>query len=345
MVASHSLESEYLEALSKLEGIKSYQILKPIDSHSDALLKLRTPAGTERLIVQQHRTHLSHQAVDRIIGASRAAPYAVLILAPHVGAGLAAKLAGASLNYLDASGNCHITLPPLYIHIEGKAPRATAPEDKGLRSAGYQVLFAFLSDPTLLNATVRTVAEAAGVSRQPVSDMRDRLFTSEYILKTSSGTVWHSRRKQDALNLWLHGYETTVRPSLLWRTFRTQEPDPERLEATISKVFGMSGSYELRWGGSAAGFRLIGHYRGQRTVLHIRPRPEDLQRQLRALPDPKGNLVIMDAFGTINWAQDQDTVHPLLVYSEMLSEGGERAREAAQRVFAQHLESTWSQGQ
>lgn len=345
MAASHTLQGEYLEALSKLEGIKSYQILKPINLGSDALLKLRTQSGTERLIVQQHRTHLSHQTVDRIIAASRATPHAVLILAPHVGAGLGTKLAGAGLNYLDASGNCHITLPPLYIHIEGKAPHAAAPEDKGLRSAGYQVLFAFLSDPTLLNAPVRTVAEAAGVSRQPVSDMQARLLASESILKTSTGTVWHSRRKQDALNLWLHGYETTVRPSLLWRTYRTQESDPGHLEATVSKVFGTSGSYELRWGGSAAGFRLTGHYRGQRTVVHVRPRPEDLQRQLRALPDPKGNLVVMDAFGTINWARNHDTVHPLLVYSEMLSEGGERAQEAARQVFDKHLKNAWSREQ
>ncbi len=336
------LEAEYAKVLSELKGIESYQILKPVDARSDALLKLRTQARTERLVVEQYRSHLSHQMVDHIIAASERPPHTRLILAPHIGARLATKLADARLNYLDLSGNCHITLPPFYVHIEGKTPRPAAPQDKGVRSAGYQVLFSFLSDPTLLNAPIRTIAEAAGVSRQPVSDMRDRLFSHDFILKTSAGTQWNARRKQDALNLWLHGYETTVRPSLLWRVLRTQESDPQRLEATLSAVVGSSGSYELRWGGSAAGFRLNGHYRGQRTVAHIRPHPEKLQRELRAVPDPRGNLVIMDAFGTLNWTTNRDTVHPLLVYSEMLSEGSERAREAAREVFEEHLEGIGS---
>lgn len=337
MPGASYLDDHYLKGLSELDGVKSYQVLKSSDSRFDALLKLRTHARTERLVVQQYRSHLSHQMVDHIISAREPPPQTRLILAPHIGSRLATKLADARLNYLDLSGNCHITLPPFYVHIEGKAPRAAAPEDKGLRSAGYQVLFAFLSDPTLLNAPIRTVAEAAGVSRQPVSDMRDRLSAADSILKTSTGTVWNSRRKQDALNLWLHGYETTVRPSLLWRTFRTQESNPQRLEAMVSTAVSTSGSYELRWGGCAAGFRLNGHYRGERTVAHIRPHPEKPLRQIRAVPDPTGNLVIMDAFGTVNWTPNRDTVHPLLVYSEMLSEGSERAREAAREVFEKHL--------
>lgn len=344
MVGPGHVTSEYLQVLGDLDGIKSYQLLKPIDPGSDALLKLRTHAGTERLAVQEYRSHLSHQMVDHIIAASKTSPHASLILAPHIGTRLATKLAEASLNYLDRSGNCHITLPSFYVHIEGKPPHPVTPEDKGLRSAGYQVLFAFLSDPTLLNAPLRTIAQAAGVSRQPASDMRERLFASDSILKTSKGTVWNSRRRQDVLNLWLHGYETTVRPSLLWHSFRTQESDPQSLEAMISTVLETSGSYELRWGGSAAGFRLSGRYRGERTVAHIRPHPEELLRQLRAVPDPAGNLIIMDAFGTVNWTPNRDTVHPLLVYSEMLSEGSERAREAAREVFEQHVEDGGSTG-
>jgi hypothetical protein len=77
-------------------------------------------------------------------------------------------------------------------------------------------------------------------------------------------------------------------------------------------------------------------------VIHIHAELSDLPRQLRALPDHRGNLVLMEAFGSINWQTGRDTVHPLLVYSEMLHEGSERGREAAQELYDRHLAPHWA---
>jgi hypothetical protein len=65
--------------------------------------------------------------------------------------------------------------------------------------------------------------------------------------------------------------------------------------------------------------------------------PSELSRQLRALPDANGNLIVMGAFGQINWQEDTETVHPLLVYSEMLHDGSERAREAAEDLYTRQI--------
>ncbi|HUH06129.1 MAG TPA: type IV toxin-antitoxin system AbiEi family antitoxin [Kofleriaceae bacterium] len=338
------LEPTYLNALEQVPGVRSYKVLRPVggrgDQEIDALVRLRTEAGTSDLLVQQFRSHLSHKAVDHVIANAGRAAEPVLVLAPHIGAGLAAKLVAAGLNYLDADGNCHIAAAPLYIHIEGKTAATRRSADKGIRSAGYQVLFAYLADPTLLDATVRSVAERAGVSRQPVSDMRRRLVEDQYVFETKTATRWHRRRLQDALGLWLGGYETVLRPSLLWGTYRT-DTDPSELEERIAQAFPKAGLTEFRWGGSAAGFRLTGHYRGERTVVHVPEVPATLPKRLRALSDPRGNLVLMNAFGSLNWAPDRDTVHPLLVYAEMLNEAGERAREAAKELYDEHLAPIW----
>lgn len=50
----------------------------------------------------------------------------------------------------------------------------------------------------------------------------------------------------------------------------------------------------------------------------------------------------MRAFGSINWDPERETVHPLLVYSEMLSDGSERALEAAQDLSERYLAPLWS---
>lgn len=339
------LDPAYVSSLDALPGVQSYEILAPSTGAGEPLgaarLALRTAAGDHELVIQRYRSHLSHQMADHIVAGARHSPRPLLVLAPHIGARLGAKLAAAGVHYLDAHGNCHISAPPLYLHIEGKTGAPEPRADKGLRSAGYQVLFAYLAEPGALDAPVRAVAELAGVSRQPVSDMKRRLLEGGYVFAAGGRTAWHPRGREEALGLWLHGYETTVRAALLRGRYRTREVQPDQLEERIAHAFYGDAS-AFRWGGSAAGARLTGHYRGERTVVHAHAPPADLPRQLRALADPAGNLVVLDAFGTLNWEPGRDTVHPLLVYSEMLHEGSERAREAAEELYEQHIAPLWA---
>lgn len=337
----------YEQHLEQLPGVLSYRLVAPPASASgrgiDATLKLRTRAGVRTLLIQLHRSHLSDSLVQHVIVTLGKLSQPVLIVAPLIGVGLAAKLAAAGLNYLDSRGNCHIAVPPLFIHVEGKTAPPSPKASKGVRRAGYQVLFAFLAAPQLLDATLRVVAEEAGVSHQAVSDMRHRLLEEGYVLETKAGARWHPHRRRDALDLWLRGYETTLRAALLWGTYRTRDKDPGQIEKRLIAAAKQPGSkLEYRWGGSAAGFRLTGYYRGERTVVHV-PDPGNLNCQLQAIPDPGGNLVLMDAFGTLNWKAQGDTAHPLLVYAEMLAEGSERAREAAQEVFERYVAPNWEE--
>lgn len=307
----------------------------------DGRLRLDTETGQRDLLVQAYRSHLSHRTADHIVAVAGRSRDPIVILAPHIGKGIAEKFIKAGVNYVDANGNCHIAAPPVYVHVEGKSGSRSAAE-KGLRRASYQVLFAYLAEQTLLDSPIRSVAEAAGVSRQPVADMRRRLLDDEYILATATKTRWHPRRWQDALSLWLHGYETTVRPSLIEGTYRTRDRIPTNLERRVAHVFGERGRPDFRWGGTAAGFRLTGHYRGERTVVHVSAPPTDLEEPLEAMADPRGNLIVMGAFGTINWPSDRETVHPLLVYAEMLHDTNERAREAAQELYDRLIAPRWA---
>lgn len=130
----------------------------------------------------------------------------ILILAPHVGAGVAATLIEAGVNYLDSSGNCHLSIPPFFVHVQGKSAEKATLAAEGVRGLGFQVLFAYLAEPALLDEPIRTVADVAGVSRQPVLSMRRHLQSEKLILSSSTGSQWHPRRREDALALWLQGY-------------------------------------------------------------------------------------------------------------------------------------------
>jgi hypothetical protein len=62
------------------------------------------------------------------------------------------------------------------------------------------------------------------------------------------------------------------------------------------------------------------------------------------LADTDGSLLIMNTFGSMNWSPGRETVHPSLVYSEMLSEVSERGREAAQAIHERYLAPLWQTG-
>ena len=336
-----ALDASYEEQLAALPGVLSHLVHRPPPNDGkdvfDALLVLRTKAGSYELLVRQLKTHVSREMASHVASTHEGlAP--VLVLAPHVGSGVAATLIDRGLTYLDASGNCHISVPPFFVHVEGKSAKRPTGASAGVRGPGFQALFAYLAEPALLDAPIRTVAEVAGVSRQPVLAIQHRLHRERLVLASKARTHWHPRRREDALALWLQGYQTTVRPSLLSGAYRTREQDPTKLEARILDALPKE---HLRWGGTAAGYRLTGDYRGERTVVHLCSGMQDLAKNVRGLPDPDGNLLIMGTFGSINWSSERETVHPLLVYSEMLSDGSERAHEAAQALHDRYLLPLW----
>ncbi len=336
-----ALDTRYEERLAALPGVLAHHLLIPPRGSrkgSDAILVLKTTSGTHKLLVQELKSHVGREMASHIASHDKGPP-PLLVLAPHIGAGVAATLIQAGVHYLDAGGNCHISVPPFFVHVEGRSAKK-AGASTGIRGPGFQVLFVYLADPDLLDAPIRTVAEVAGVSRQPVSALNHRLHAEKYVLASKAHARWHPRRREDALALWLQGYQTTVRSSMMAGSYRTRDRDPSALEARILDALPKE---QFRWGGTAAGFRLTGNYRGERTVVHVHGGAQGLAKRVRGLPDPDGNLLVMQAFGSINWDPERETVHPLLVYSEMLSDGSERALEAAHELRERYLTPLWSE--
>jgi hypothetical protein len=335
----------YLEHVEDLPFVRSVEVSTPrrSDDEADAALKLRTDAGSYRVRVQLFRSHISVAAAKEIVrrheGKVDGAPK--LVLAPHIGRTLGRTLAEAGLSYVDRQGNCHLVLGrKLYVHDEGHSPPRRAALDRGIRAPGYEVLFAYLAEERLLDVTLRHVAQVAGVSRQAVVATRQRLLEEGSVVSTKAGTRWVSRRRTDALARWLHGYETSVRPALMLATYRTPDRSPLEVEARVAPLLDRE-TPRWRWGGTAAGFRLAPHYRGPTTTVHVDAVPPGFRERIRAVPDPGGNLILLGAFGEVNWKEDTDTVHPLLVYSEMMVSGDDRAREAAAMIMDQRIRPTW----
>lgn len=247
---------------------------------------------------------------------------------------MGAYLAERGVNFLDLVGNCRIELKGYFALIEGRPPTRRIPEGRGMGAAGLRVLFALMARPDLLNEPVRTIAKAADVAKATVADRLATLRAEGLIHDVRGARKLIEPRR--FLDLWLKGYETLLRPKLLIGRYRVQETDPEALERRIEATLG--NAVPWAFGGGAAANRLTRYYRGEDTVVHVGDGAAEVVKRLRAVPDAKGPLILFATPGpaALQGAKPR-TVAPLLVYTELLHAGDNRAIDAAAEVRREHL--------
>jgi hypothetical protein len=303
----------------------------------DGLLRIRFRSGRPaRFLVEVKRTHLSYTLASGIIERVKATRDDWVLFAPYVAGPIGHHLTAHEVSYVDAVGNCHLETKAggLLAHVEGKRIARGGSESTGVRLPGYQLIFAILAQPDLLGQPVRRVAAAAGVGKTAVGDQLRRLAQQGLIAKTPKGGVMLRRR--ELLDRWLAAYPDVVRPGWYQGRYRTRAKDPEEIERLIADVWG-----KRRWalGGGAAAWLMNRFYRGNATVVHVDASLNDELRRLRALPDEHGDLTILRTPGTAVYAGPQPhLVHPLLVYTELMSSEDARMREAAEGVRREFLE-------
>lgn len=333
----------YLQHLRKLPFVKSAMIIvntafskSGLNGYeADALLKIKTPQGNVEFYVEEKKSHLTYALADGLasrIQKTGNTPW--ILFALHVPRKIGHYLGEHGINYVDKAGNCRLQIGTDYIAvIEGQTPIYSAASGRGIGVPGYRVLFTILVKPEILDSSVRTLAEMAAVSKTTVAETLGRLEKEGFIGPEQSGR--RILNPKGLLDRWMIGYEIS-RPKLIFGEFRTPDPTPEALERRVELELG--NSVHWAWGGGAAAMRLTKHYRGEKTVLHISDPKNDLLKRLRALPANDGPFIVYRTLSKIAFEGTVPrTVHPLLIYSELMSTGDSRAREAAMEIREYYL--------
>lgn len=299
----------------------------------DGYVRVKTPSGVVVLAYEEKRSHLSDAIVRLLLDRARAIPN-LIVFAPAVGRNIAATFEQASVNYIDLDGNCFVQLGREYIaKIQGQPRTHTQASDRALRAPALKVLFAFLAEPDLIQAPARAIASrAGGVSPQTANDVRRRLAEQGWLLESKAKWQWAPSGRRDALEAFVSGYRTTLFPSLLLGRFRSREADAAKFSKLVSEALGTKRAW--RFGGGAACERLTQYYRGDKTLVYVEEMPRDLAKELRLVIDPNGPIAFARSPGPTAFASADDmSVHPLLVYADLLAENHDRARDAAREVY------------
>jgi hypothetical protein len=330
----------YLEALRRLPFVKGAELRRPshleVNQQVDARLSLRTPKGRHNLAVEVHAGPIGRGASQSLAARVLREPrWSWIVFSPYVSGPVGRLLASHGIGFVDQGGNCHVVIGQDYFaHVEGRRPPAFPRRGRGLGASSYQVLFALLARADLVNAPIRTLAKASGVRKTTVADLLRRLRDEGFILRDRAGR--RTARLNVLLERWVAGYADKLRPRLFVGRYRSAIREPATFEKHAEATLGERVSWA--WGGATAAYRLTRRYRTAITTLHVATQPATMQRELNLLPARDGPVVVLGVPGPLGLDGPAPHVaHPLLVYTELVVEGDERATEAAAEIRSQFL--------
>lgn len=295
-------------------------------------------------------------AIRRPIEDPATRPDVPVIFAPHLGRSLMKHAQDRGLACVDAAGNVHLSLEPdHYIHVEGLRAPKPARASKVIRAAGYRVLFTLMLEPQLLDAPLRVVADNAETSVSAVQNMREWLESQRMVMRRRGRAEWNPAARERVLQLWLVGYQTVLRPSLVvggldlgWHPSKLHAPETREEEIQARLVAAGHTLEDWRWGGSSAAFRVGGHYReSDVSTIHIDLKNfgesgnalRELGDALGARPSREGMLRVLDIPNALAMPEGEedpepsDVVDPLLIWAETMLSPDPRARESAEHVL------------
>ena len=209
--------------------------------------------------------------------------------------------------------------------VTGK--KAKSEKEKPLRlfrPVSLKVLFLILGYPEYLNQDYRTIAERAGVSLGAVSETFKDLRSSRYLLLPGKNER-RLTRTAELLKKWVEAYITKTRIDLRVGRFRTdkfQGKWGEKVKIT---------DYGAVWGGEIAAEKLTDHLNPEIVTIYADSPIPQFQARFGLRRDENGNIEIIEKF----WQMPEtgETVHPLIVYADLVATGDERNLETARIIY------------
>lgn len=259
-------------------------------------------------------------------------PIPLLVIARHVNREMAEELRKDGLEFIDTAGNAYIDQPPIYIFIKGNKPPmiggAPTPT-RAFRAAGLRVIYGFLCINGLENKTFREIASFAGVALGTVDWVMKELKVLGFLLDRGKAGL-KLIRKEALLQRWVIAYPEQLRPKQFLGRYRGQQGWWQQKKLDPPKA---------QWGGEVAATRLTQYLKPE--LITIYTTAHDLNKFLlknRLKKDLKGDVEILERFWHLPQIQpDEDFVHPVLVYADLLATENQRNLETARIIYEQHI--------
>ena len=233
------------------------------------------------------------------------------------------------INYLDAAGNAFIRTDKNYVFIEkpGTPDKIRNGTARAFTKTGVKVVYHLLTHQGDINLTVRELAVKTGVANDTIFNVYANLVELEYLVKANR-KKYKLFKKEKLLNEWIKAYKDNLRLNILVGRF--DFTGKNRLWKDIKL------QNEAKWGGEPAGAMITEYLVPAEFTIYTNEARPDILRNYRLTPDEKGNVYVYEKF----WIEEgitRETVHPLLVYADLIITEEPRNIEIAKIIYEKYV--------
>jgi len=235
------------------------------------------------------------------------------------------QLQKEGIAYLEENGNFFLKTDDSFFFIDSNKPLKNKKDTvkKAFTRTGLKLVFSFLTDPELINANQRIIAEKSGVSLGTVPGVIKTLKEAGFVITHKKNFIWQNRK--ELLDNWINDYEKILKPKLFRARYELRT-DWQKLKLNQG---------ETNWGGEPAGDLLTGYLRPEEFILYSNESPVKLMKNYNLKPNANGDLLVYEKF----WNLDSGGTAPhLLVYTDLILKDDKRCRETAQKIFDEYIQ-------
>ncbi|QQX89120.1 hypothetical protein JJQ59_36750 (plasmid) [Cupriavidus necator] len=260
----------------------------------------------------------------------------LLLVTDYLSPEMAEALRDNQLSFLDTAGNVSLNRPEALLYIAGRRNRERKETALPRRTGSpkqLEVLYALITNPTLVSAPYRAIASVAQVAISTVNVAIDDFLERQLLIVGANG----KRQFGDwdrIVEEWVSLYPIKLRPKLACRRYSADRSDWWQ-SSDISK-------HGAVFSAEVAAAKLTHHLRPQRVMLYAASTsPKQLILEARLRADPQGEIEIVQAFWPMLSPQPMgvpaDVAHPILVYADLLDSRESRNVDLARKIKEDYL--------
>lgn len=266
--------------------------------------------------------------------------YPVMIASKYITPKAKAMLKEQNVNYIDSFGNVFVNLQNLKLYIEkGNAKPISNKHSTVFSQSGGQVIFNFLKNPELINATQRFLAHISKVSLGSVSNTIQGLIDEGFVVKWNNDQKYQLVNKHKLLDRWIITLNEKILPAYKLGSFTFSKKNEKHWRNQLMHP-------NILLGGEPAAALLTEYLNPEQFSLFTKLSKRDIIKDLKLLPDAKGEITIYEPFWIeessmerfLNYVDNQNAVHPLIIYAQLVHSGNSRNLETAQLVYNEYIE-------
>lgn len=327
--------TQALLALKEETGL-DFTLSKQQSINNDADCLILTPSQT---IAVEVKRNIRPAHLGAIIQHIKKLQPIGLLVGDYVNPNIAKMLKDNDVQYMDACGNSYLNLPPIYVNITGKKPVLETKQEtnKAFDISGLKLIYGFLCDKSLVSTSYREIAEQTSIALGTVGTLLKGLVDAGYLIEQGEAGKRQLINRRKLLDRWVEAYPEKLKPKLRVGEFISDD-------TSWWKTFDIA-KFGAYWGGEVGAEKYTSYLKPQMATIYL---PEasgnkllaaaKLRKAVEWTGDTPGIVRIYRPFWTDKLQSRstlliQDTVHPILIYADLIASADSRNLETARMLY------------